>query len=256
MEKILLFIPAYNCEKQIVRVLNKVEEVDEYFNEIIIINDCSKDDTEKNIKKNIKNKKKYKLLQNSQNYGLGGAHKVAFSYALDNNFDYLVVLHGDDQANINDIVPLLQKKEYKKYDSMLGSRFMEESVIKGYSNFRIFGNKIYNNIFSIMLKEKVYDLGSGLNMYKVESLRNKYYEKYPDNLVFNYVMILATNFYHQNVGYFPISWIEEDQVSNVKMLSQAIRVLKLLFSYSLNKLKFMNGDHRENRIKKYTYKKL
>ena len=250
----MLFIPVYNCEKQVERVLKKVEKVENYFDEIIVVNDYSKDNTERNVKKIIRNKKKYKLLKNKKNYGLGGSHKVAFSYAIKNNFDYLVVLHGDDQANINDIIPILQKKEYKKYDSMLGSRFMKKSVIKGYSKFRIFGNKVYNLIFSIVLKEKVHDLGSGLNIYKIESLKTKYYEKYPDNLVFNYVMVLAVNFYKQKVYYFPISWTEEDQVSNVKMFNQAIHVLKLLFSYKLNKNKFMNTDHRKNKIEEYSYK--
>ena len=131
---------------------------------------------------------------------------------------------------------------------------MKKTVIKGYSRFRILGNRVYNTIFSIMLKEKVHDLGSGLNMYKVESLRIKYYEKYPDNLVFNYVMILATNFYKQKVNYFPISWTEEDQISNVKMFSQAIHVLGLLISYSLNKNKIMSRDHRENKVEEYAYK--
>jgi len=67
-------------------------------------------------------------------------------------------------------------------------------------------------------------------------------------------MVLAVNFYKQKVYYFPISWTEEDQVSNVKMFNQAIHVLKLLFSYKLNKNKFMNTDHRKNKIEEYSYK--
>lgn len=39
LDKILLFIPMYNCEKQIVRVLDQLtEEVCKYLSEVIIVN--------------------------------------------------------------------------------------------------------------------------------------------------------------------------------------------------------------------------
>ena len=47
MDKILVFIPAYNCEKQIVRVLAQFdEEVLKYVTEIIVINNRSTDNSE------------------------------------------------------------------------------------------------------------------------------------------------------------------------------------------------------------------
>ena len=257
MCKILLFIPAYNCNNQISRVLDKVKKIDDLVSGIIIVDNKSKDNTLSILKEEKKQlNSKYKIIENEQNYGLGGSHKVAFEYAISNNFDYVIVLHGDDQADINNLKLLLENKEYKNYDCLLGSRFMKNSVLKGYSKFRIFGNIIYNNIFSFILNKKVYDLGSGLNMYDVNMLKNKYYKKFPDNLVFNYCMILATDFYNQNVKFFPISWREEDQVSNVKMLSQSTQVLSLLLKYRLNKRKFMKEDHRINKIDEYRFKEI
>ena len=49
-----------------------------------------------------------KVLKNRENYGLGGSHKVAFNYAIENNFDYIIVLHGDDQGSISDMIPVLK----------------------------------------------------------------------------------------------------------------------------------------------------
>ena len=34
------------------------------------------------------------------------------------------MLHGDDQADINDIVPYIKNREYIKNNALLGSRFM------------------------------------------------------------------------------------------------------------------------------------
>ncbi len=258
MDKILVFIPMYNCEKQITRVLSQFDkEMANFITEVIVVNNRSTDDGESVVKKYIESKKcpvKISLLRNDENYGLGGTHKVSFKYAIKNNFDYAIVLHGDDQGNIKDILPYLKNGSYKNYDSFLGARFQRGSKLVNYSNFRTFGNKVYNLLFSIVVHKKIYDLGSGLNMYKVESLKNNYYEKFPDNLVFNYCMVMAIHYYKQKVSFFPISWREDDQVSNVKMFSQAKKVLSLLFTYFINNEEFMMTDQRNNINFKYTAK--
>lgn len=255
-DKILLFVPMYNCEKQIPRVLKQLqnEEIQSYITEIIIVNNISTDNSEEIVKEYIANnqfKSKVTLLRNKENYGLGGSHKVAFNYAKKNDYQYVIVMHGDDQAEIIDLLPILKNGTYKNYDSVLGARFMKGSKLPGYSKFRTFGNKVYNMLFTIGVHKKIYDLGSGLNMYKVSSLENEYYKKFPDNLVFNYCMVFAINYHKQNVMFFPITWKEEDQVSNVKMFKQATKVLRLLASYVFSRKKFMNKEHREKVIESY-----
>lgn len=254
-KKILLFIPMYNCEKQIVRVLNQLtnSEICSYISEILVVNNHSTDNGEEAVINYCKEHTlpPLKLLRNEQNYGLGGSHKVAFNYAIENHFDYVIVLHGDDQGNIQDIMPLLQSKDYENYDCCLGARFMKGSKLSGYSRFRTFGNRVYNLIFSLCLCKRIYDLGSGLNLYSVNMLRDRFYLKYKDNLVFNYCMIIGSVFYNHRIKFIPISWREDDQVSNVKMMNQAITVLKLLFSYVKNKTKFITSEHRD-KIFEYT----
>lgn len=254
--KILLFIPMYNCQKQIVRVLGQLtDEVCSYLSEVIIINNRSTDSGEQVVQDYLQENNlpiKVSLFRNDDNYGLGGSHKVAFKYAVDNDFDYVILLHGDDQGDISNILPYLKNKEYENYDCFLGARFMKGSSLQGYSGFRTFGNKVYNALFSIGCGYKVYDLGSGLNMYKVSILKDEFYLKYKDNLVFNYCMVMGSAYYKHNVRFFPIIWREDDQVSNVKMVNQAMVVLKLLGSYIVNKDKFVQEEHRDKVIEAYT----
>ena len=234
MDKILVFIPAYNCEKQIVRVLSQFnKEVLLYVSEIIVVNNRSADNTEEVVKAYIDEHSELpiKLLRNRENYGLGGSHKVAFDYAMNNGFDYVVVLHGDDQGSIRDFIPVFETRYYRKHDCVLGARFMLGSRLEGYSAFRTFGNIVYDFLFAFVTGRRIYDLGSGLNMYNVKMLENHFYEKFPDNLMFNYCMILASEYYAHDIKFFPVSWREDDQVSNVKMVNQAITVLKLLKDY-------------------------
>ena len=255
MDKILLFIPMYNCEKQIVRVLKQLtDEVCSYITEVIIVNNRSTDHGEAVVQSYLSENPlpmKVSLLRNDDNYGLGGSHKVAFQYAVDHGFDYVIVLHGDDQGDISNILPYLRSKEYAKYDCFLGARFMKGSQLQGYSKFRTFGNHVYNILFSIGCGYRIYDLGSGLNMYKTHILKNKFYLKYKDNLIFNYCMVMGSAFFKHKIKFFAIIWREDDQVSNVKMVSQAVTVLKLLGQFMINRKKFVIAEHRENTIAEY-----
>ncbi len=256
MNKILLFIPMYNCEKQIPRVLAQLtDEVCSYLSEVIIINNRSLDGGEAAAQAFLEERNlpvKASILRNDDNYGLGGSHKVAFRYALDHGFDYVILLHGDDQGDISNILPYLKSGEYADWDCFLGARFMKGSQLQGYSKFRTFGNRVYDALFSIGCGYRVYDLGSGLNMYRVSILEDGFYMKYKDNLIFNYCMVMGSAYYKHKVRFFPIIWREDDQVSNVKMVNQAVTVLKLLGSFVANKKKFVEAEHRDKVIDSYT----
>lgn len=254
-DKILLFIPMYNCEKQITRVLGQLRpEVCRYITEVIIINNCSTDNGEIAVKEYLKNTTvnvTVRLLRNNANYGFGGSLKAAFNYAVKHGYDYIIILHGDDQGDISNIMPYLKNKEYAKYDCFLGARFMKGSQLQGYSKLRTFGNIIYNILFSIGAGKKIYDLGSGLNMYRVECLKSGFYKKYNDDMMINYCLILSFIYYRYNIRFFPIVWREDDQVSNVKLVSQAMIVLRILLQYTCNKKKFVESDHRHSARRRY-----
>lgn len=258
MKKILLFIPMYNCEKQIVRVLGQLnDEICRFISEAIIVNNRSTDRSENTAIQYLSKHQlniPVSLFRNDDNYGLGGSHKVAFKYAVKNNFDYVIVLHGDDQGDISNILPYLKNGVYRKYDCFLGARFMKGSKLQGYSFFRTFGNHVYDILFSIGVRQKIYDLGSGLNMYGTKILEDEFYIKYKDDLMFNYCMILGSSYYKHKIRYFPILWREDDQISNVKMVNQAVTVLKMLISYTFHKKRFVQAEHREKIIKQYTAK--
>lgn len=252
--KVMVFIPAYNCSIQLPRVLGQFgQSVLKYVQEIVVINNCSTDDTEQVAVAYRQEHPELPLtiLRNKENYGLGGSHKVAFNYAMKHGYDYVIVLHGDDQGSIDNLLPYLDSGEYADYDCFLGARFMRGSKLQGYSTFRTFGNRVYNFLFTLGTGKWIADLGSGLNMYRVDALRSKYYLKYKDNLIFNYCMIMGETYLKQRIRFFPILWREDDQVSNVKMVNQAITVLQLLGSYVLNKKKFVEAEHRDRIVAAY-----
>ena len=253
--KILVFIPAYRCEAQIVRVIGQFDErVQAWVDTVVVVDNQSPDrtlDAAIERGRSVLQHCRFIAWRNDDNYGLGGSHKAAFRYAVEQGFDYLVVLHGDDQADIRDLIPQLEAGAHLDVDCLLGARFMRGSRLMGYSWLRTFGNRVYNILFSIVAGRAIHDLGSGLNVYRLAAFRDFYYKTFPDDLTFNYVMLLASYYRKQAVRFFPISWREEDQRSNVKLFRQAFKVLGLLGGYALQRGRFLSSELRARAFASY-----
>ena len=256
MDKILLFIPMYNCEKQIVRVLAQLRgEAASYLSQVIVVNNRSTDGGEQAVIDWLRANPlpvPVRLLRNDENYGLGGSHKVAFAYAIEHGFDYVVVLHGDDQGELSNLLPHFRSGAYRDSDCFLGARFMKGSRLQGYSTFRTVGNKVFNLLFSAGVGSMVYDLGSGLNLYRVAALESGWYLRFKDNMIFNDYMLPAAIARGLRVKFFPIRWREEDQVSNVKMVKNSLEVLDILRMYLFDRKGLLEDEHRDRVIAAYT----
>lgn len=247
--KIIVAIPCYNCEKQIPRVikgfsrslLSKIEEV-------IIINNRSEDGTLDAAREAIKQNgsKKFSIFTNKKNYSLGGSHKVAFLYAENKKADYIAILHGDDQARTSELIDLIKETELNpKAEAILGSRFLKKSKLEGYSIERILGNKALNVIYSVITLRKTSDLGSGINLFKIEPLRDHRYLGFGDNITFNIDLLLDYFRKKSKLVFFPISWSETDQVSNAKNFEVATTALRKLFRWRFGREKLLKRNPKD-----------
>jgi dolichol-phosphate mannosyltransferase len=254
-ERILLFIPAYNCAPQIPRVIAQLTpEVRALLSEVIIVDNRSTDGGPQAAQAALAGGSDIpvRILLNDANYGLGGSHKVAFNHALAGGFDYCIVLHGDDQGSIADLAPLLRSGAHRQADCLLGGRFMRGSRLVGYSAFRTFGNRVFNLIYAAACGHTVQDLGAGLNLYATAALASRSYLRNPDDLTFNYYMLLRSVAERWRIRFFPIEWREDDQVSNVKLVRQALRVLGAAAAYAFQRGRFLAADHAGRPDKDYT----
>ena len=235
--RILIFIPTYNCQNQISRVLSKIDkQVQSFIEEVVIIDNGSSDKTlEVALASSAALDIKVTILKNRQNYNLGGSIKSAFLYALKNNYDYMITLHGDDQADIRDFLPMLEAKTYLENDILIGARFHPESTLQGYSFIRSLGNRTLNLVCGLINKRRVDDLIAGINCFNVAFFKDKFFLKFPDNLTFDAHVLLYAFSNNAKVKYIPITWREEDQISNAKVLKQAWIILKLFANYVLCK---------------------
>lgn len=231
--KVLVAIPAYNCEKQITRVLDEINaRLEARVDEIVVIDNRSTDNTLGVLKayKKSGRLRKLRILQNEQNYSLGGTHKVAFQRAQEQRMTHVVILHGDNQAKSDEINELLDYAEtHPLAQTVLGSRFSKGSRLEGYDWRRILGNRVLNAVYSILTFRRCEDLGSGLNLFAIKDLDASTYLLFADKLTFNFELLLDLIKRRVNFAYMPITWREKDQVSNARNFTVAkIAFLNLL----------------------------
>jgi dolichol-phosphate mannosyltransferase len=246
MKKILI-IPTYNCEQQIDRLLSKSgSTICREFDELLIIDNGSSDKTIENAISGLQSYGiRVKVLQNCANISLGGTLKTGFLYAKNNSFDFVAVLHGDDQAYLEDLLPVLGALERGTIDLAIGARFHKKSDLIGYSTFRKIGNRLLNLYCIICTGTKIDDLIAGLNIFRVSKLNMDEILNYPNDLTFDVHILLRAIHQKQHILFFPMTWTEEDQVSNAKVVKQALTILALFTKYLFAKekaLKFSNSE--------------
>jgi dolichol-phosphate mannosyltransferase len=255
-DRILVFIPCYNCERQIGRVLRQFEPIPRgTFHEILVVDNRSRDRTASVAAAALSSAGsiRARVVRNSENYGLGGSHKAAFAYAARQGHSHVVVLHGDDQGSVEEVLPILRAGDHHRFDACLGARFMRGSRLIGYSRLRRLGNRVFNALFSAAVGHRVYDLGSGLNIFGTEAFANASAVRFPDDLRFNVHLLLSLYDRDLRVSYFPISWREDDQVSNVRMLSQALRTATAAGEYVVRREHLRSSEHRSLPREEYTF---
>jgi dolichol-phosphate mannosyltransferase len=239
-QKILVAIPAYNCEKQIPRVLKGFnKKLLDRVEKVIVIDDRGGDNTAEAAYKTIKQLKlpKIEVVQNDKNLGLGGTHKMAFLYGEKVGADYVAILHGDDQAKAQELNLLIDVAE-KEPDAgaILGTRFMKGSRLRGYSWERIWGNRGINIVYSTVALRASRDLGSGLNLFKLKDLKDHRYLGFDDRMTFNIDLLLDYFTKKTKLKFVPITWSEADQVSNARNFTIGKVALTQLAKWRVGKL--------------------
>jgi dolichol-phosphate mannosyltransferase len=255
-ERILLFIPCYNCAAQIGRVLRQASSpAGSHIAQVLVLDNGSGDGTVEAALRAAAGVQGPPVVigRNRDNYHLGGSHKAAFAYAAAEGFSHVLVLHGDDQGLLEDALPVIERGEHRHYDACLGARFMQGSTLSGYSAIRTLGNLCFNLIFSAVTGRRIRDLGSGLNLFGRAVFTDPLVAYCADDLRFNVFLLLGLIDRGYRITFFPISWREDDQVSNVRIVSQALRTLAIACDYLTRRRHFRRADHRDRPVAEYAF---
>lgn len=141
-EILSIIIPAYNEARTIHKILDKVEAV-QLINgmqkELVIVNDCSKDDTAQVIRNYMQGKPHIKFVEHEVNQGKGAAIHTGIKEATG---DYIIVQDADLEYDPNEFNILLKPMTDGFADVVYGSRFMGGKPHRILFFWHSIGNKI------------------------------------------------------------------------------------------------------------------
>lgn len=176
--KVLIIIPAYNEQENILSTVNKIKEYSEEL-DYIVINDGSTDNTEKILIEN--NIKHIKLINN---LGIGGAVQTGYKYAYENGFDIAIQFDGDGQHDINYVPNICEPILNGQADMVIGTRYLDKSSSKFQSTFmRRLGSSIISIFIKVFAGKKITDPTSGfraINKKVIEEFTKEYPKEYPE----------------------------------------------------------------------------
>jgi len=145
-KKIAVVVPCYNEETQISLV---IETMPEYVDRIIIIDDCSDDNTVQIIESFVQNDDRIVFLKHDINKGVGGSIETGYIWARNNDMDVTVVMAGDGQMDPDDLLKLLDAVVVENVDYAKGNRLFTGEAFKKIPKIRYFGNSILSLLTKI-----------------------------------------------------------------------------------------------------------
>jgi len=239
-KKILIFVVAYNAEKTINDVLNRIIlDNNKYDIEILVIDDASDDKTFETAKKIAVNFKKYKLtiLKNRVNQGYGGNQKLGYQYAINKKFDVVVLLHGDGQYAPEYIEKLIVPLLNEESKAIFGSRMIEKgSALKGgMPLYKLVGNKILSYVQNYLLKTNLSEFHSGYRAYTIKTLQKIPFEYNSNDFHFDTQIIIQLVGAGFKIKEIPIPTYYGDEICYVNGLAYAWNVLKSTLLYRFHK---------------------
>jgi glycosyltransferase involved in cell wall biosynthesis len=178
IDRLLLIIPAFNEEENIVRV---VQEIRDFFPQYdyIVVNDGSTDRTSE-----ICHQEGFNILDLPINLGLAGAFQTGMKYASRKGYRCAMQFDADGQHRADYIEKMMFAME-EGADVVIGSRFVNKP--KPFS-FRMLGSRLIAGAIRIASGVKVKDPTSGMRLYsrKVCSILadNINYGPEPDTISF------------------------------------------------------------------------
>ena len=163
--KACVIIPTYNNGATLATV---IEDVAQYTNHIIVVNDGSTDSTVEIVKQFPE----VQFISYTQNVGKGWALRKSFSYAIEKGYKYAISIDSDGQHFAKDLPAFINKLEEEPNAVIIGARNMgQESVPSGSS----FGNRFSNFWFKVETGITSPDTQSGYRLYPLEPLKKMHF---------------------------------------------------------------------------------
>ena len=164
--KLSIIIPCYNEENTIKIIVEKVLKFSLYDKEIIIVDDCSTDQSRKIIKNLAEDTSIIKYFFLDKNLGKGAALNKGFKEA---NGDIILIQDADLEYDPKDYPILIKPFIETDADIVYGSRFLGGEYVRLHFFWHFLANKFLTNVVTNL---NMSDMETGYKVFKKNVIKS------------------------------------------------------------------------------------
>jgi glycosyltransferase involved in cell wall biosynthesis len=231
-KRVIVVMPAYNAAETLEKTYAEVPH--EYVDEIILVDDASRDDTA-----DVARRLGLTTIVHPANRGYGGNQKTCYTEALQRGADIVVMLHPDYQYTPKLLLAMASLIGLGQFDVVLGSRILCGGALQGgMPRYKYYANRVLTFTQNVLLGMKVSEYHTGYRAFSREVLLGLPLEENSDDFVFDSEMLSQAVYFGYKVGeiscptkYFP----EASSINFRRSVIYGLGVLRTSILYFLCK---------------------
>ena len=167
--KLSIIIPCYNEEKTLKTIIERVLKFNEIEKEIIIIDDCSTDNSKSIIQELSNLNPEIRAIYLDKNSGKGAALKKGFEEVCG---DIVLIQDADLEYDPKDYSALIKPFKYTDADVVYGSRFMGGEYVRLHFFWHYVANKLLTFTTNIVTNLNMSDMETGYKLFKKSAIQS------------------------------------------------------------------------------------
>lgn len=232
-KKIVVILPAYNAAKTLHKTYKEIPF--DIVDDVILTDDFSTDNTVK-IAKEIGIKH---IIKHNSNKGYGANQKSCYNKAIELDADIVIMLHPDYQYNPKLIPAMSSLLANNVYDTVLGSRILGKSALKGGMPFyKYIANRFLTCFQNILMGQKLSEYHTGYRGFNTSILKKIDFNNNSDDFVFDNQLLAQICYLDVIIGEIscPTKYEKDSSSINFKRsMIYGLGVVKVSIQFFLNK---------------------